>query len=140
MLVALLWVYILVNYLICRHFNRSNISDAKITKWAVSFYLQLVLLAWLFNAIFFYLELEHVDSAMLYLILVSVGYSAGAVTAYHQLKWAPPVFIASALVPQMAYYLLPHSQNNPIMASMLLFIFAFLSMISLEQHKNWIAT
>ncbi|WP_321494673.1 GGDEF domain-containing protein [uncultured Desulfobacter sp.] len=80
------------------------------------------------------------EGSLLYLIMVSFGFSAGSVSAFHQLQWAPPIFITSSMIPQIIYFLSLQSKSNIVVAAMMAITIIFMSIISMKQHKNWIRT
>jgi len=139
-LVSILWGYLFLNSFLCIRFNRSKISDQDTVKWGIHFYIQHCLLALLLDSIFLYLQINRVEGSLLYLIMVSLGFSAGSVSAFHQLKWAPPIFITSSMIPQIIYFLSLQSKSNIVVAAMLTITIIFMSIISMKQHKNWIRT
>nr|WP_320116807.1 diguanylate cyclase [uncultured Desulfuromonas sp.] len=138
--VCLLWLFVAANFALCHWFNRSDLPDKDAVKWGRFFYVEHFFLAMLLGSIFFYFVVNGIEGAPLYLILVSLGFSAGSVSAFHQLKWAPPIFMATIITPQVVYYFLQQSKSSNVVAVMLLIILVFMSIISLEQHKNWIKT
>nr|WP_320050914.1 GGDEF domain-containing protein [uncultured Desulfuromonas sp.] len=138
--VSILWFFVVANFMLCHWFNKTALSDEATVKWGTFFYVEHFFLAILLDVIFFYYVFQDIDGSLFYLVLVSLGFSAGSVSAFHQLKWAPAVFIATTISPQIIFYLLQPSRSSHVVAVMLLIILVFMSIISLEQHKNWIKT
>ncbi|MES9993831.1 MAG: GGDEF domain-containing protein [Candidatus Thiodiazotropha sp.] len=139
-LVSLLWIYTFVNLFLCRRFDKSDLPDQKTVFWGRLFYSQLVILAILFNALFYYLNSHDVADALLYSIAITTGFSAGAVSAFHQLKWAGPLFVFFMIVPQLIYHATHQTTASIILAIMLVLFLIYMAIISLEQHRHWIKT
>ena len=138
--VCILWLYVFVNWELCRWFNRSDLSDEKTTKWGLFFYVEHFALATILSSTFLTYVINGIDGSVEYLILVTLGFSAGSVVAFHQLKWAPPVFLFTAISPQILYHLLQQSKSSYMIAVMLSIILVFMCIVSFEQHKKWIKT
>ncbi|WP_316858925.1 GGDEF domain-containing protein [uncultured Cohaesibacter sp.] len=138
--VLVLWVYVAINWVLCRWFNRSVLTERQMVRWGLVFYVEHFALAVLLTSIFSYYVLIGVEGAVEYLILVTLGFSAGSVSAFHQMKWAPPIFITSSVSPQIIYHFSQGTRSNSIIAIMLMIILVFMCVISFEQHKTWIRT
>jgi diguanylate cyclase (GGDEF)-like protein len=139
-LVSLLWVYTFVNLYLCHRFDKSDLPDHETVFWGRLFYSQLVILAILFNAIFYYLNSHNVADALLYSVMITTGFSAGAVSAFHQLKWTGPLFVFFMIVPQVIYHATHQSTASIILAIMPILFLIYMIIVSLEQHRHWINT
>lgn len=139
-LVTVLWLYVIGNYLLARYFNAHDFSDDQVRPYGTFFYIQHLFLGFFLNVIFFYLYYSGVEEALLYLLIASLGFSGGSVSAFHQMKWAPPIFVFSSLSPQIVFSFSHDIEQNNVVAIMLIIILIFMTIISLEQHKNWIRT
>jgi diguanylate cyclase (GGDEF)-like protein len=135
-LVMALFAYSFISIYLVHRFNHSQVEDHAALAWGRLFYFQLCLLALLFNAVFLNLHYHGVEGALLMLIIVSTGFGAGTISAYHYLKWSGVWFIAPVILPQLIHYG-SQQTTSALFTAILLFIFmAFMIMVSLEQHRE----
>ena len=139
-LIFLLWGYIVVAYYFTLSFNKSSPDDNDSKPWATSLYYQLVGLALLYNFIFLNLEYHGVENAMIYLLLTTALFSAGAINSYQHLKGLGPLFLVTAMLPQCIYYLASSGTGTTLMAFLIFVFVLFMTSLGFSIHKDGIRT
>lgn len=134
--VIALWLYTFVNLYISRRVNSSVIRVESAATWGWFFQVQLMIVGLLFDGVFLYLATHGVPGSLILLVFVSTGLSAGAAAAYHHLKWAVSLFLASAFLPQIAYSLIRPTGHSALLAVAMVVFFIFMTLVSLELHEN----
>ena len=140
LLVFLLWVYVVVAYYFTLSFNKSSPENNDPKPWATSLYYQLIGLAILYNIIFLNLEYHGVENAMIYLLLTTALFSAGAINSYQHLKGLGPLFVVSAMLPQCIYYLSSSGTGTTLMAFLIFVFVLFMTSLGFSIHKDAIRT
>lgn len=135
---ALLWVYATGSLVQTRRYKAGEPSSSRVLFAGRVFYFQLAFLALLLNGAFLYLDASGIDS-VLFLILVTTGFSAGAVGAYHPLKGAGTTFVLFATVPQLVYYPAQGVPHAWVLVALLIIFVGFMVVVDREQHRNAVA-
>ena len=139
-LLSLLWIYsIAAAYLSYRMVNAPPSSE-KLHRWGKSLYVQLALVAILYNAIFYNLHQHGIDNALLYLLLLTVMFSSAATSSYQHIKGLGPCFALFAMAPQIYYYLTQGSEGGSIIAFLIATFVVFTISVSVDVHKSAIRT
>lgn len=136
LLVFLLWVYVVVAYYFTLSFNKSSPENNDSKPWATSLYYQLIGLAILYNIIFLNLEYHGVENAMIYLLLTTALFSAGAINSYQHLKGLGPLFVVTAMLPQCIYYLASSGTGTTLMAFLIFVFVLFITSLGFSIHKD----
>ena len=140
LLLSLLWIYVLFGFYFCPSSSTSLLQNVKVKSWGKALYYQMVVLGIIYNLIFLNLAFSGTENAMVYLLLVTALFSAGAVGSYQNLKWLSVIFVFSAMTPQFIYYLTTAGVDGAIMAIAILIFIVFMSNIGLQLHKDAITT
>lgn len=136
LLVSVLWFYVAVAYYFTSSFNESSHEDNDSKSWATSLYYQLLGLALLYNFIFLNLEYHGVENAMIYLLLTTALFSAGAINSYQHLKGLGPLFVVAAMLPQCIYYLASSGTGTTLMAFLIFIFVLFMTNLGFSIHKD----
>ncbi|MCP3849275.1 MAG: GGDEF domain-containing protein [Gammaproteobacteria bacterium] len=135
-LVSLLWVYVLFGFFITPLSDISLLKNIKTKTWGKSLYYQLTLLGILYNLIFINLAYHGAENAMVYLLLISALYSAGAVGNYQHIKGLSITFTTTLMSIQCIYYLSTNTIDGIIMAFLILIFIGFIIKVGLELHND----
>ena len=139
-LLSSLWIYVLSGFYFSPSSSTSLLQNVKVKSWGRALYYQMVAVGLIYNFIFMNLAFHGTENAMVYLLLVTALFSAGAVGSYQNLKWLSVIFVFSAMTPQFIYYLSTASVDGAIMAIAILIYIVFMSNIGLQLHKDAITT
>ena len=139
-LLSSLWIYVLSGFYFSPSSSTSLLQNVKVKSWGRALYYQMVAVGLIYNLIFMNLAFHGVENAMVYLLLVTALFSAGAVGSYQNLKWLSVIFVFSAMTPQFIYYLTTAGVDGAIMAIAILIFIVFMSNIGLQLHKDAITT
>jgi len=140
LLVSLLWVYVLSGFYFHPLSTAPSLQKVKIKSWANMLYFQMVLIGLLYNFMFINLAFHGAENAMVYLLLITALFSAGAVGRYQHLKGLSVTFIFSAMSFQLIYYLTMANVEGTLMAFVILIFIIFMSNIGFQLHKEAINT
>jgi diguanylate cyclase (GGDEF)-like protein len=133
--VGLLLAYTAVGLVSTRRYNASARSEAQARSAARWLYVNLAALGFIYNTIFMNLARHDVPHAMDYLLLLTSLFCAGGAATYQYLRGLAIVFIVSATVPQIGYYLLAGGEG--VTTALLLVVFiVFMSNTSLSLHRD----
>lgn len=139
-LLSLLWISVLSGFYFTPLSGRSLLQNVKVKSWGRALYFQMAWLGILYNFIFMNLAFNGTENAMVYLLLITALFSAGAVGSYQNLKGLSLIFIFSAMTPQVIYYLSIASIDGAIMAFLILIFIVFMTNVGLQLHKDAITT
>ena len=139
-LLSLLWAYTFAGYYFSLSSGSSLSQAKKATRLGRSLYYQLVVLGILYNLIFLNLAYHGVENAMIYLLLITALFSAGAVSSYQHMKWLGPLFVFSAMAPQCIYYLTTAGVDAKLMAFLIVVFIVFMANVGHQLHKDAIHT
>ena len=139
-LLSLLWIYSIAAPYLSYRMVKSPPSSEMLHRWGNSLYVQLALLAILYNAIFFNLHLHGIDNALLYLLLLTVIFSSAATSSYQHMKGLGPCFAVFAMAPQFYYYLTQGSEGGTIIALLIATFVVFTIGVSIDVYKSAISS
>ena len=77
---------------------------------------------------------------MIYLLLTSALFSAGAINSYQHLKGLGPLFLVTAMLPQCIYYLASSGTGTTLMAFLIFVFVLFMTNLGFRIHKDAIRT
>lgn len=135
-LVGILILYAIGAIVATRWYNAQSPSDALARRWSMVMYVQVALLALLYNAIFMNLARLGVSHAMNYLLLILALYCAGGAATYAYLKGLAVVFVIFAIAPQIVYHLASGSEGALLIAFVLTVFLIFMSSTSMTLHRE----
>ncbi len=140
LLLSVLVLYATTAIVATHRINTRPQTEPTMRLWGNSMYLQVALLGFLYNLIFFNLHLHGVEKAMLYGLLTLSLFSAGAVTSYHQIRFLGQTFVICAMVPQVIYYLSLGTEDGRFFAFLITAFIVFISSVGIDIHKNALRT
>ncbi|MGA9335805.1 MAG: GGDEF domain-containing protein [Rudaea sp.] len=136
LLVVVLWIYASANLYFSHRVKLSRLTWSGARRWAWVFYVQVSILGLLLNAIFLYFDAQGVPGALNFLMLVTMAFSAGAVSAYHYLKPTGPLFVGVAIAPQLVYFPLRLPEYGLLLDVVSVLFFVFMSLVGKELHDS----
>jgi len=136
LLILVLWGYTFFLYLVSNKVITMVTKEQDFSYWGKSAYFQLVASGILYNLIFFNLFSYGIENSLLYLLIVTSFFSAGAASGFVHLKNLPIAFIISSTLPQIIYYLLLNTSYGNILATFLVIFNLFMWKGSISIYSN----
>ena len=136
LLIFILWSYTVFLYFVSKKVITKVTKEQDFRYWGNNAYYQLAVFGVLYNLIFFNLYEYGVDNSLLYLLIVTSFFSAGASSSFVHLKNLPVAFIFSSTLPQIIYYFSSHTGDGNIVAIFLVIFNLFMWKGSASIHRN----